>query len=239
MTYSHRAKQAFEAAPGPSCSVRCDNRAQQDFLTRRHLCGLLLAGSVIVAAQPAAAPAAQAAPTVGQARAFIRQAGDSMIALLNEPGDWNAKRHKLEEVIAEKMDVPGIARFSLGRFWNVASNTQREELTRLLPMVLLGELARSVGILEGITFTIDRSIQHEAWVDVWTTVYRPGNARRRVDWLVGLPDGKLRIIDILAEGSSLRITQREDLAGFMAQHHHSIELLLDELKRKAAETAGA
>ena len=68
---------------------------------------------------------------------------------------------------------------------------------------------------------------------VWMTL---GTAPRQVEWLVGMPHGTERILDILAEGSSLRITQREDIVGFMAQNHHSVDRLLDALRRKASET---
>lgn len=236
MPYSHRTNEAFRSTPSPPWRPQCGYRGFLQHLTRREICALLVAGGVIVAAQAAPVTEAHAAPTVAQARRFIQQAGDSMIGLLNEPGDWNAKRRKLEAVIAEKMDVDGLARFALGRFWRAATPAQREELIRLFPVVLLGELARSVGILQGITFTIDRGVQHQSWVEVWTTVYRPGTSPRQVEWLVGMPDGKERILDILAEGSSLRITQREDIVGFMAQNHHSVDRLLDALRRKASET---
>lgn len=198
-------------------------------LTRRNLCALVLACGSIVAARATPLSHFDRAPSSDQAREFIQQAGDRIVAVLNEPGDWAAKAVKLQEMMAEIMDVSGISRFALGRFWSTASGAQRDEFVRLFPVLLLGQIGRSVSVFQGTTFTIDRTIPHEGWVEVWTTVYRPRMASRQVEWLVASADGKLRIIDILAEATSLRITEREDVSSFLAQHGHSLDLLLDAL----------
>lgn len=195
----------------------------------------MFATAVSATGHAAPVPEIQRPPSVAQARQFMQQAGDRMVAVLNQPGDWRSKELALAKLIGDSMDVNGIARFALGRFWNTATDAQRDAFVRLFPIVLLGELGRSMGVLQGMTFTIDRGVARPAWVEIWTTVYRPGFPTRQVEWLVGLNDGEPRIVDVLAEGSSLRITQREDIVSFLSQHHHSMVLLLDALQRKIAE----
>lgn len=201
--------------------------------TRRQLHCLAIAGAVttLVAAPRAAA---HLAPSIAQATRFIQQAGDRMMAILNESAGWPEKERQLLDLINEKMDVYGIAHFALGRFWNVASAEQREAYVHLFPVVMLGSLGRSIGVFRGARFSIDHARSHGEWIDIRTTVFRVGNAPRVVDWLIGLPANQIKIVDIIAEGSSLRITQRDDVASFMVRHGNSIALLLDALRRRVA-----
>lgn len=203
-------------------------------LARRQINRLLIGGAITTIVT-APLKGEQRAPSVTQASQFIQQAGEKMMVILGGSEAWQDKERQLLQLIDAKMDVYGIARFALGRFWNLASAVQRAEYVHLFPVVMLGSLGRSIGVFQYARFSIDRARQRDEWVDVWTTVFRPGNAPRQVDWLVGLPAGEIRIIDIIAEGSSLRITQRADVASFLTQHNNSITLLLDALRRRGAK----
>ncbi len=108
------------------------------------------------------------------------------------------------------MDISGIARFALGRFWNAASDKQRDEYVRLLPAILLNAIGENLGEYRNMTFTIDRSTQLDVWFQVWTTVLLAGVPPRHVGWTVGAIGNTVKIVDIVAEGISLRIAQRDD-----------------------------
>jgi phospholipid transport system substrate-binding protein len=154
--------------------------------------------------------AAEQAYSVADAQNFLQQSGDKLAAILNGPGEWSDKSRKVEALIDQAMDVAGIARFALGRSWNVATDAQRGEIVRLFPSVLVGN------------------------VEISTTVLRPGDAPRQVVWMVAWIAGAPKIVDIIAEGTSMRITQRDDCAGFLQQNNHSIPALIETLRREAA-----
>ena len=51
---------------------------------------------------------------------------------------------------------------------------------------------------------------------VSTTVVRPNNPPTAVDWIIANPSGAPKIIDVVAEGTSLRLTQRQDYGVLLA-----------------------
>ncbi len=175
--------------------------------------------------------AAQGLLSVAAARQFLQQSGDKLVSILGAPSEWPEKRHQVEALINLTMDVYGIARFALGRGWTAATETQRNEIVRLFPRVLVGNVARTVGVYQGFSFAIQRGIQLGEAIEVATTVLRPGDAPHHVIWLVTSVDGSPKIVDIIAEGASMRITQRDDCASFLPQHSYSIPALIEALLR--------
>ena len=79
---------------------------------------ILMAG--ILAAHPPAAAAAD--PT-----ALISNLGREALAVLGKGTNESQRVARFRELLREDFDVPGIARFVLGRYWNTATEEQRAE----------------------------------------------------------------------------------------------------------------
>lgn len=198
--------------------------------------GLLVAAGAILAAtgtgdlmtgQPPISPS--------QAMRFVHDAGDDLFAVLSGFDYGAAKRGKLRALICARMDVRGIAQFSLGHFWRLASEAQRAEYIRRFPDVLAGDIEWMLGTYPGASFSVDRSVQRDAETEVWTTIFIPGTAPRGVAWLVAMIDGGMRIIDVIGDGESLRISQRDGVASFLAAHDHDIDALLETMRHGDVE----
>jgi phospholipid transport system substrate-binding protein len=69
-------------------------------------------------------------------------------------------------------------------------------------------------------------------MSVRTTLNRPGAPPARVDWIVSSASGSPKIIDLLAEGTSLRLTQRSDYSSFLVNHGNSVQELIAALRRQ-------
>lgn len=204
-------------------------------ISRRN--SLMILGAGLAVAGLAQWVAAQRLPSVADAQQFLQQSGDKLAAILNGPGGWPDKLRKVEALIDQAMDVAGVARFALGRSWNVATDAQRDEIVRLFPRVLAGNVGRTVGAYQSFAFTIHRGTQINDTVEVSTTVLRPGDAPRQVVWIVAWIGGAPKIVDIIAEGTSMRITERDDCEGFLQQNNHSIPALIATLRREAEATS--
>jgi phospholipid transport system substrate-binding protein len=202
-------------------------------LTRRRTSSLLIAGAAMSVAGVNRLADAEGSLSKDQAIQFVRQAGDRLVAILTGPGDPPEKRRRLSALIIERVDVSGIARFALGRFWNVASDKQRDEYVRLLPALLLNAIGGDLSEYRNMSFTIDRSTQLGVGFQVWTTVLLPSVPPRQVGWTVGAIGNAVKIVDIVAEGISLRITQRDDCASFLMHDNHNMEDLIAVMRRQA------
>ena len=164
--------------------------------------------------------------------AFIRATGDALVKVLNGPDPEAEKSAALQRIIDQRVDVDGIARFCLGRFWHVATPAERTEYEKLFRRVLVLNVTAKVGAYKGVAFTIGRAVPRAEGTMVATTVTRPGQAPAEVDWLVKPVDGQDRIIDVVAEGTSLRVTQRSDYASYISRHGGNVGALIAALRHQ-------
>ena len=91
------------------------------------------------------------AQSPADASAFVKSIGDQLVAVVNGPGSDSAKRDKLTTVIDSGVDVDGVARFCLGRFWRNASPEQQKRYTDLFHQVLVNNITAKLGEYQGVT----------------------------------------------------------------------------------------
>jgi phospholipid transport system substrate-binding protein len=181
--------------------------------------------------------AAVAQPGDDRAGSFIMDIGNKLVAVVNEAASNRDKRARLTAVIDEAVDVDGVARFSLGRFWHNASAAQQQRYIALFHQVLLNYIASKLGDYRGVRFTLGRVQHRDDNAVVSTVVERPNNPPTNVDWIISNSANAPKIIDVIAEGTSLRLTQRQDYASYLTRNNNSVDALIDAMRQQIA-TAG-
>jgi len=173
------------------------------------------------------------AQTPDQASAFIDQTGKQLVAAINAGGSPDQQRAQLGQIIDRAVAVDTVARFCLGRYWRTATPQQQQDYLELFRRVLVNNLSSKLGEYKGVTFNLGRATPGDGGVTVATVITRPGQPPTNVSWLVAANDGAPKILDMIAEGTSLRITQRSDYAAFIQHNGESIQALLDALRKQA------
>jgi phospholipid transport system substrate-binding protein len=204
-------------------------------LTRRSLLALATAGAVVIAASPFSRAFAQGAPDVQAARQFVERTGDSLVSIINGPGSLAEKQQRMQPLINGAVDVNGVGRFCLGRFWRLANPQQQQEYLQLFHSVLLNSITAKLGEYQGVRFSVGRADAREEGVNVTTTVIRPNNPPNTVIWVIADVGGSPKIEDVIAEGTSLRLTQRDDYASYLTRNNNDIQALIDALRRQVAQ----
>ncbi len=146
--------------------------------------------------------------------------------MVNGPGSTNTKRAQMTQIINSDVDVDGIGRFCLGRFWKQATPEQQKQYLALFHEVLVTNITAKLGEYQGVTFTMGRSRPQDEEAVVSTTVVRPNNAPTAVDWIIANPATEPKIIDVVAEGTSLRLTQRQDYASYLTHNNGNVDALI-------------
>lgn len=172
-----------------------------------------------------------AAIDVPAAGAFINKLLTDVLALVNSSAADKAAR--LQAVMDASVDIPGIAQFCVGRFWRTATPAQRAEYTELFHQVLTHNVLARVGEYQGTSFTMGATVAKDEGFAVSTNLMRPNNAPNKVDWIVADVGGP-KVIDVSAEGTSLRLTQRSDYQAFITKNGGNLQALIDALKKQAA-----
>jgi phospholipid transport system substrate-binding protein len=198
-------------------------------IIRRHFLTLAAVSAVV--------PLSARAQSTERAAAFVKSTGDRLVAVVNGPGSTNAKRAQMTQIINSDVDVDGIGRFCLGRFWKQATPEQQKQYLALFHEVLVTNITAKLGEYQGVTFTMGRSRSQDEDAVVSTTVIRPNNGPTAVDWIISDPASSPKIIDVVAEGTSLRLTQRQDYASYLAHNNGSVEALIAAMKSQVSQNS--
>jgi phospholipid transport system substrate-binding protein len=210
--------------------------AQRATLTRRLLLTSAIALATCATLSSFSAPAA--AQSTDAASSFIEQTSKELTSVVNGGLPSDQKKAALAKIIDRDVDVAGVAQFCLGRFWRSASPQQQQEYVELFHRVLVLNITGKVGDYQGVSIKMGRSAAREGDIAVTTTVMRPGNEPSRVDWLVSVVGGGPKIIDVIAEGTSLRLTQRSDYASYLAHNGNDIGKLIAAMRQQAGNQPG-
>ncbi len=175
-----------------------------------------------------------AQPAPASATAFVKSAGDRLVAVINSPGTIQDKQPRLAQIIETAVDVDGVAKFCLGRFWRTATPEEQKQYTKLFHNVLVNNITSKLGEYQGVTFTVNQAQAREDTAIVTTTVVRPNNPPTKVDWVISDESGAPKVVDVIAEGTSLRLTQRSDYASYLSRNSNNIQALIDAMRQQIA-----
>jgi phospholipid transport system substrate-binding protein len=188
------------------------------------------------AALAALVPLSVRAQVADKAAAFVKSTGDRLVAVVNGPGTTAAKRTQMSQIINTDVDVDGIARFCLGRYWRTATPEQQKQYLSLFHEVLVTNITSKLGEYQGVTFSMGHSKPQDEEAVVSTTVVRPNNPPTAVDWIIANPTTEPKIIDVVAEGTSLRLTQRQDYASYLTHNNGSVDALIAAMKNQVSQS---
>ena len=168
------------------------------------------------------------------ATGFVETFGNQLVAVVNSDGSLSDKEQRVRPLIDKAVDVDTIARFCLGRFITSSTPQQLAEFTQLFHGVLVNNITSKIGEYRGVTFRMGDTAMRGNEAYVGTIVQRPNNSPTNVRWVVSTATGTPKIVDVVAEGTSLRLTQRSDYASYMSRNGNNVDALLAAMKRQVA-----
>ncbi len=200
-------------------------------LTRRGMLAAAAGTGLLAAAAVTTARAADEG-----AEAFINRLGQKTIAILkDQDSDKKQKISNLKDLLNRSTDEQYVARVIMGQHWRQATEAQRGEYLRLFDALVLQTMAERITSYAGQTFTISgsRKVDDQDTV-VNSTIAQPSNGPSyAVDWRVRKTNTRHQLIDIVAEGVSLVITQRSEVNDFV--NRSGVDGLLAEMRRRLDE----
>ena len=206
-------------------------------LSRRALvaAGLSIPGGLLAAAGTARAQVAD----IARASAFIQQTGNDLVAAINDTRASVAqRRERVAAVLRRSVDIQGVGRFILGRWWRQASAQEQADYMRLFEETLIRNLSSRFGEYQGVRFSLGRTQQRtEDDVLVNTLIERANSAPFALDWRVAEVGGQPKIVDVIAEGTSMRLTQRSEYSSVITRNNGQIAALLAAMQQQIQQMA--
>lgn len=174
----------------------------------------------------------------GSARAagpddFIRDmAQDSIKLLAGQEISITERERRFRDIIRRSFDIRTVARFALGRYWRIASAKERQEYLGLFEDYMVKTYAARFKVRSGKNFRVGKVLRiHKLDSLVLSEIARPKGQPVRMNWRVR-GDSDYRIVDVIVEGISMGIIQREEFASVIRNSGGKVEGLLSALRRK-------
>jgi len=198
-------------------------------IRRQFLASIALIAAGVWTSGPALAQSG--APEAG---AFIQGLGEEAVRTFSDKGlPREQALRRFQSLLHKGFDVPYIGRWVLGRFWNQATEQQQGDYQRLFEQLIIKTYAGRFLEYSGETFKVT-GVRTEGDSDsmVSTQIVRPNGPPVNLDWRVRRRDGHFKIIDVVVEGVSMGVTQRQEFASVIQQNGGKVEGLLQALRQK-------
>ena len=193
----------------------------------QRLCALALLLLVSCASGPAAMADESAAD-------FVRRlAAEVLPGVTDASISPEERRRRFRTALRRDFDLAKIGKLVLGRHWRRAGAGQRKEFAALLENYLAVLYARRFENLGGVKIAVDGVRDFDGWSMVYTTATRPEKTQVLLDWRVDRKDGGHAITDLVIEGVSMVIAQRDEFSAIVRQTG-SVDGLLLRLRARIA-----
>ncbi len=196
-------------------------------------------GAIASAPMLAVMAGAAQAVTPDQAKSFISDSGDKLVAIVNGSGSQNQKASQLRGLVNQIVAVDQVGDYVLGRYINVATPAQKQQFETLFHQLLSYNITYQIKAYQGVSFKVNSATPQGNDVLVDTTVTAPDKAPADVGWVVEDVSGQPKIIDVIVAGTSLRITTRNDYAGVITDHGGQVSALLTAMQSQITKISSA
>jgi phospholipid transport system substrate-binding protein len=187
------------------------------------------------AASTAASTAAKA-PLPNTPENFVSSLSQRAISSLTASGISDAEREtRFRELFLSSFDDLTIARFVLSSYWRVATEAQRGAFRDLFREVLVRTYARRFAGYHGETLTVQDSqaVPQGGGSVVRTVLNRNAEPPVQIDWrLSQSADGQYRVIDLVVEGVSMSVTQRNEYLALIQRNGGNVDALIAALQQR-------
>ncbi len=185
---------------------------------------------ILISLRPAAAAADPAT--------VITSLGNQALEVLGKNVDPNLRVTRFRQLFREDFDVPGIARFVLGRYWRIATEPQQQEFIKLFTDYIALAYSNRLAEYSGETLHVIGSRPGPDGSVVSSEIIRPSGAPpAKVDWVLTQHAGTYKINDVVVEGVSMAVTERSEFASVIQRNGGQVQGLITALRQKT-EAAG-
>ena len=131
--------------------------------------------------------------------------------------------------------MPGIGRFLLGRYWRTATEAEQEAYLKAFTDNMVYTYSRRFDEYGGQKLVIDGTREDGRFDIVSSRIVSPSSSEEfRLEWRVIEDGSSFKIVDIVIEGVSMSVTQRQEYASVIQNNGGKVQALIDALTRQMA-----
>lgn len=174
------------------------------------------------------------------ATAHVESAIDEIVDLMVSRKPDTDVSAELLVIMQNRLALPAVSRFVLGPTWREISEDQRARFTQAFSASVARTYGRRFTELEGdvsretireVIFITGTRDAGRKGVLVETEIRPPGFPLIEMDYLVSDRGGRTAIVDMVIQGVSLAVTQRDVVGGMLSNRGGDVEQLILDLDK--------
>ena len=165
--------------------------------------------------------------------------------IVDQP-DGAEAAERLLQIVERRASVEQVARFAAGRYWKTMTESERADFTRAFSHYLAATYAENFRRIEGSVADLRQQVRVRGTEDagqkgvvVRTEIIPPDGPPISVDWLVSDRSGRVEVADLIVEGISMAITQREGVGSMLDARGGDVALFVRDLEQQLQQRGGA
>jgi phospholipid transport system substrate-binding protein len=201
---------------------------------RKHIAVLLSVMALILGLSQPSARALQAHDPSALINTLVSEA---IANIKDQKAAQSDREAKFRTLLETGFDIPRISRFVLGRYWNVATDQERQAFASLFEDWIVGTYSARFTQYSGevirVTGTRDESETSSIVMSEFTSPN--GAPPAKIEWHVRKEaDGDFKVIDVAVEGISMALTERDEIATVADRNGGTVAGLTKALQDKLA-----
>lgn len=163
-----------------------------------------------------------------KAESFIAALGDEAIAILkSNQGDKDTRHAEFSRILNKNFDMDAIGRFALGRYWPTATADEQKQYIALFKTMVVDVYTERFSEYSNQEFVVVGGKPAGARDVVVNSLIKGSGQPIKVDWRVR----NNKVIDVIVEGVSMSVTQRNDFASIIQRNGGTVASLIDHLQK--------
>ncbi|MEA3277658.1 MAG: ABC transporter substrate-binding protein [Pseudomonadota bacterium] len=174
----------------------------------------------------------------GNAGAVVSELQAALLAVMKQANalGYRGRVRRLTPVITETHDLPSMARYAMGRYWQELSPKDRNRLVDVFTRFSIANYAARFDSYKGQTFKQGGTKpQSRKRILVQTVLVKSGREEVELNYVLQERSGRWRIVNVMADGVSELAVRRSEFASVLRRE--GFPALLDDLEAKILELA--
>jgi phospholipid transport system substrate-binding protein len=188
----------------------------------------------------ALAPLSGIAAAATEPTGVVADFGDRTLQMLSDQKLTQPDREsRFGALLDQDFDFQTIARFVLGRYWQTASDDQKEQFAKVFRDYVVLAYSNRFNEFSGASFKVTGQRPESETTELVSTQVqrRDGGAPAHVDWRVRKGADGYKITEVIVDGISMSLTHRQEFAAIIERNGGNIGDLIAQLRQRTGTTA--
>jgi len=163
-------------------------------------------------------------------RQFVEQVNKTSMTFFESGSDDDA-RERTRSLLASSFDIPAMAEFALGKAWGSTGEDDRKAYLRTFESQAVSEYLRRMKDGARIEFTGMRPPDHGDLLAA-NKVSTPGKDDQTWIWKLRPNGDSWKIVDVLIDGKSAMLEERDTYAEVLKANHGDINALITYIRSR-------